>query len=103
MVVDHHDHLVLRDHHVHRHAHYNLHHNPHPHIHLQFVVDLDNSYLDTVAYKDQPFHTVAVVDNHRNKVYHHNHHHHRHHVLTIHHHLLRDQLKNKFRFINFYK
>jgi hypothetical protein len=74
-VVDHHVHLVLHDYHVH--------HNPYQHIHLQFVVDLDSPYENTVAYKD---HIVAykdhivAVDNHPNAVYHH----HRPHVLTIH-------------------
>jgi hypothetical protein len=75
MVFDHHVHLVL---HVH------VHHYPYQHIHLQFVVDLDNPFVDIVAYKDHI--VVVVVDNHQNKVYHHRHRH----GLTIHWHLLDD-------------
>jgi hypothetical protein len=76
MVVDHHVHLVLHDHVL---------SDPNPHIHLQFVVDLDNPFHNTVVHKDHI--VVVVVDNH----HHHQHHHHHHHVLTI---RLLDDLNN---------
>jgi hypothetical protein len=68
VVVDHHVHLVLLDL-VHYDFHYDFHYNLNRHIHSLFVVDLDNPFEDTVAYKDHSFHiVVVVVGNHRNNL-----------------------------------